>query len=72
MKATQNNGTIKVDTFDLIQAILKAQKFQKVSLEEANLLMQHYETNLQNDIRKKRYSSTVEVTDSVRNVMNAV
>lgn len=71
MKAT-NNGTIKVDTFELIQAILKAQKFQKVSEEDANLLMQHYEMNLQNDIRKRRYSSTIEVTDTVRNVMNAV
>ena len=69
---TTNNGTIKIDTFELIQAILKAQKFQKVSEEDANLLMKHYEMNLQNDIRKRRYSSTIEVTDSVRNVMNAV
>lgn len=72
MKTIQNNDKIKVDTFDLVQAIIQGQKFQKLSDEDMDLLMLHYETNLRNDIRKKRYSSTVRVTDLVKNVMNAV
>lgn len=66
----RTNNTIKVDTFDMIQAILRLKKSSDCANKEYELLMECYEKSLKDDIRRKKYSSKIFVPIQIKNIID--